>query len=101
MIIPYNKNLIEPHQLVDCESPNCMFKRTCANHTSAGEFRNDGGFSPKLVFENNNLHCNTADLMLSSIIRWDPFNCPYDHNDYGAVLWKDLLEVEEFSDYQI
>lgn len=32
----------------DCQEERCAFKHTCANHRSAGEFRNEDGLTPDL-----------------------------------------------------
>jgi len=31
-----------------CHSKECRFRYECANHTTAGDFRTEGGFTPKL-----------------------------------------------------
>lgn len=35
---------------IDCLSASCQFRKTCANHESAGDFRVEDGFKPKLKF---------------------------------------------------
>lgn len=35
---------------IDCLSATCQFRKTCANHESAGDFRVEDGFKPNLKF---------------------------------------------------
>lgn len=41
-VIGTNRNTV-------CSDKNCPYKRDCANHSSAGDFRTEGGFSPYLA----------------------------------------------------
>lgn len=42
----------------DCD---CMFTRECANHSTAGQFREEGGMSPDIRLQNNKLQCTKSD----------------------------------------
>lgn len=44
---------------VECLEETCPFLRECANHTTAGDFRSEDGFSPELFEENNIFFCRT------------------------------------------
>ncbi len=33
-----------------CGEEDCIYKRTCANHVSAGDYRMEDGFTPELQF---------------------------------------------------
>jgi hypothetical protein len=48
MKILYDKNYVKPYHAIICENSDCPFKRECSNHSSAGDFRTEDGFSPEL-----------------------------------------------------
>lgn len=58
MKVPIKTNQID----VACYSKDCPFKKECANHISAGDFREEGGFMPKIRKENNEYFCDTYDM---------------------------------------
>lgn len=37
-----------------CEDDECAFRKDCANHETAGQFREDGGPSPLVTIDVNN-----------------------------------------------
>lgn len=45
-----------------CEEEMCPFRKTCANHTTAGDFRYEDGFSPQLSIIGDDIHCLTRDV---------------------------------------
>ena len=46
-----------------CLSSDCRFKSECANHTTAGDFRTESGFTPKLFERNPGVWaCHTIDV---------------------------------------
>lgn len=48
--------------LIVCKSRDCRYKRECANHTTAGDFRTEDGFTPRMCQdENDNWLCTTID----------------------------------------
>lgn len=48
---------------VICKDKTCSYKRECANHDTAGDFRSDSGFTPQLFVLNNKteIDCYTKD----------------------------------------
>jgi hypothetical protein len=50
---------IYPQGGIDCLEDKCPFKRECANHYTAGEFRTEGGFTPELSLLRDILICDT------------------------------------------
>lgn len=83
----------EKYQAVICIEPYCKFKSTCANHTTAGDFRSEGGFSPELTVKDRDVHCATKsrDLMIG-MMETVPSN--YNQLDRGTVLWDDIVKKE-------
>lgn len=45
-----------PH--LDCGEDSCLFVKTCAQHSSAGDFRSEGGMTPDLAWVNNQWYCS-------------------------------------------
>lgn len=45
-----------------CENSDCYYKRECANHRSAGDFRTEDGIKPKLSFRMGELYCETIHI---------------------------------------
>jgi hypothetical protein len=62
---------------IDCLA-QCKFKRSCANHMSAGDFRSEGGFSPRLHISSDlkQVFCEDIDKE-SNDDKYEP--CPIDH----------------------
>jgi hypothetical protein len=42
-----------------CEETECRWKRVCANHTSAGDFRSEDGSRPVVHLEQGEVFCET------------------------------------------
>jgi hypothetical protein len=43
-----------------CLSATCLYRKTCAQHETAGDFRSEGGFSPKInVSDEGVISCET------------------------------------------
>ena len=42
-----------------CEETECRWNRVCANHTSAGDFRSEGGSRPVVHLEQGDVFCET------------------------------------------
>lgn len=38
---------------LNCHSDKCQYVRSCAQHHSAGDFRSEDGFTPKLIIEDD------------------------------------------------
>lgn len=84
----------ELYRGVNCLETGCLFRKTCANHASAGDFRSEGGFSPELHLRRGEVYCDTVEDTLLPI---DYENLPssFDKLNHGAVLWTDLVETVE------
>jgi hypothetical protein len=44
-----------------CKEEHCPFRKECANHHSAGDYRMDDGFSPTLDYVEGEFFCYTAE----------------------------------------
>jgi hypothetical protein len=44
---------------IDCLEDECVYKNECAQHCSAGDFRSEGGITPKLVHQGEEFWCLT------------------------------------------
>jgi len=42
---------------INCESTDCPFRYECAQHTTAGDFRGEGGLTPILILKDNSVYC--------------------------------------------
>lgn len=77
---------------------NCKFDRKCANHDTAGDFRMEDGFTPKLSLRDGEVYCGTKNADTNP--DWEP--CIYPSGNIlglGFLRWTDL--VEEVNDYNI
>ncbi len=91
---------------VQCLEDHCPWKRVCANHASAGDFRTEGGSRPILTLKNGVVHCQTIHSPGNG---YEPHEEPVNvgHHpyavqgccDYNCVLWSEL--VEEVDAYEI
>lgn len=81
-----------------CESKYCKYRSSCANHSSAGDFRTEGGFSPKLVFGDNknqiiclssNIECNNSEHDAIPINHYD--------QGYANAIERSLIDLERIS----
>lgn len=43
--------------VLQCNSEDCRFKQSCANHRSAGDFRTEDGFTPDVIKEGDDYLC--------------------------------------------
>lgn len=66
----------------------CNYTRTCANHRTAGDFRSEDGFTPRLRLVNNEVVCDTVHYENKPLFDRD---YPKEHHDCGATLWKELI----------
>lgn len=83
----------EKYQTINCLETYCLYRKTCANHTSAGDFRSEDGFSPELTVVNGDVHCKTREEIpfereSNYSNEWYPVN--YDNLNRGLVLWTDI-----------
>jgi hypothetical protein len=51
---------------IDCLEKDCPFKQDCANHETAGDFRNEDGFTPDLYVVDGNFFCRSKKAGKSS-----------------------------------
>lgn len=65
-----------------CASHTCPFDRECAQHTSAGEYRGESGFSPEIRLCGMQYVCDTADLPVVDDITYGQF--PVNYNELGC-----------------
>jgi hypothetical protein len=42
-----------------CEEPDCLYRKNCANHTTAGDFRTESGLTPELFLHRGKVVCKT------------------------------------------
>jgi hypothetical protein len=62
---------------------DCKFSRECAQHNSAGEYREDSGFSPELYKDSKRelVYCNSIEMERSRDLGKSEF--PINHGDLG------------------
>jgi len=85
---------------IDCLSDSCAFKRECANHKTAGEFRSEGGFTPELYEKHGEYFCETCDREIDEDIRYACFPVDSDKLGQGEILLTDL-QTKSCINYQI
>ena len=79
------------YKAIICSESHCIFKKSCANHSTTGDFRSEDGLKPKLHYENGRLMCSTIDCEIDEQYPYSiPF--PIDEHDRGEVLWKEVKE---------
>ncbi len=76
----------------------CQYEKTCANHTSAGDFRTEGGVTPKLSLSGGKIYCSTKNCPRKSDIYWQ--KVPVEEgvpqqSDCNCVRWIDLCPPTE------
>lgn len=77
---------------IDCNSEDCIFRKECANHASAGDFRSEGGFTPELsLLSKTQAECSTFDRPIDPYIQWQ--SLPDNNEDLGsgALVYKEKL----------
>jgi len=80
MIIGHTSN---EHPTI-CEL-RCKFSSTCANHGSAGQFREEDGFTPTLLEEGGNIICATYH---EKPAREDHYGHLPKSKELGMLIWK-------------
>ncbi len=49
---------------IDCQDKNCLFKRECSLHETAGQFRSEDGFTPEIImWDDGTNECMTKDRL--------------------------------------
>ena len=93
---------------VQCLEDNCPWKRVCANHVTAGDFRTEGGSRPLLKLKQEEIFCESYGSVGNG---YEPNEEPKLQGtrpwhlqvqgccDYNCVLWSEL--VEEVDNYEI
>ena len=86
--------IISEEGKVLCEDKNCQYKRECANHSSAGDHRTEGGFSPKLIFGDNKQIICLSSYVKSNNEQYNP--SPIGHYDrgYANAIQRNLARLE-------
>lgn len=75
--------ILDPIIELDCKQ-NCQYKFSCAQHTTAGDFRSEGGFSPKLTIDEfNQIRCSSCHEE-SNESKYDL--CPINHDGRCGML---------------
>lgn len=72
---------------VSCEEQKCRFRKECANHSTAGDFRTEDGFSPELFEENGVFYCRTKSSKEGDC-KYATLPVEYDSMDRGAVVFR-------------
>jgi hypothetical protein len=70
---------------IDCLEDSCPFMRECANHTTAGDYRSEDGFTPDLHREGGVFFCKTKNQ--SARVHYPGF--PSEINGTGSLVLKD------------
>lgn len=92
----------DPNFPMVCISNICKFSRECANHTTAGDFRTEDGFTPEITVVSGEVVCLTQDRAVS-----EAHTCGYGPfpENYGKLragfLTKETFLIETVQDYQI
>jgi tellurite resistance-related uncharacterized protein len=89
--VQYKKIKVEEEGLkhggIYCLEESCPFRRECANHTTAGDFRSEGGVTPRLSILNGQIGCNTIYADEDETITYQ--SIPVDHENTGALVLND------------
>jgi hypothetical protein len=44
------------YNAIICLEETCLYRKNCANHVSAGDFRSEDGFTPELNLKQGNVY---------------------------------------------
>lgn len=67
-----------------CLSDGCPYRKECANHRSAGDFRSEDGFTPELTVEGEKIFCATINEKALEIRDFDfGSDLPANYNQLG------------------
>ena len=75
---------------VNCLEAKCIYRSDCANHCTAGDFRNEDGIRPRLSLRNGKVYCATKNLPYNEDIFSQTI--PIEPHDRSAVLGNELIE---------
>ena len=83
------------YSAIICLEETCLYRKNCANHISAGDFRSEDGFTPELNLRRGNVYCKTTDYLPMS--KFDDLPDNFRDLQSGLVVWDDIVEeVENF-----
>lgn len=86
---------------VDCTVEHCVFKFECANHKTAGDYRNEDGFTPDITEEDGQFLCATKDAPMDDDETYQG-RFPEDYDKMGrGALTIDQIEAKTALNYQI
>ena len=77
---------IYPQGGIDCLEDKCPFKRMCANHYTAGDFRSEDGFTPELSLLRDVLICDTFGRKGCNTYSYDMYPDNYHDLRHGAIV---------------
>ena len=86
---------VEPQKrckAIQCLEDGCLWRKVCANHVSAGDFRSEDGTMPFLRLIDGVVHCDTIHEKGDG---YDYHEEPLHHAGRGMVLWTDLEEERD------
>jgi len=92
-VIPHDPRLVDRY--FSCCSNSCMYRRECAQHVTAGDFRMEGGFTPDVVLLNGRVLCASQNSPASSLDE----DTPSDVVDDGCVHFENGRVQPRFDRY--
>lgn len=73
---------------IDCDSEDCHWSRECANHRTAGEFRSEDGFTPRLTKTGDDWFCASYHTKPDPEYATEYNDRPEGHSQNGALVLK-------------
>lgn len=64
-----------------CKSDDCPYRQECAQHDSAGDFRDEDGFTPELFMTDSGVNCETKDKKPANVVYG---SYPENYNDLSS-----------------
>jgi hypothetical protein len=90
---------------IDCLSKDCAFRKECANHETAGDYRSEDGFTPDLYEKNGGYFCNTFDERIMDIdftyATCDRYPANYNQLSRGALNKKNLEAKANMDEFEV
>ena len=74
------------------------YRYECAQHNSAGDFRTDGGITPKLVVQNETVWCKTKMSPSDAKVHGMYGPLPENYHLFGSLVLKHNGELVLFGD---
>ncbi len=72
-------------QGIGCKEEKCPFRKECANHVTAGDFRSEDGIAPNLTYLGGEIHCHTAEEEIDPDTRFGTLPVNADHLSRGSL----------------